>query len=169
MYLIFIEEHPQLFDADTQVSLVELVRNVPSQWSKIPPLLNKSVEETQAKKQALPFMLQQQQHRNMKTDLQQHKCYYTWIYKKYKFWSTHWFLAISEELGIRYWIIDVGSYDICPHPLGRLVGHLDAILKHWDGKMWRGVGGQPHPEVRVCAIWIELFTDLLKSGHPRNC
>lgn len=29
-YLVFIEKHSQLFDADTKISLIELVRNVPS-------------------------------------------------------------------------------------------------------------------------------------------
>ena len=57
MYLVFIEKHSQLFDADSQVSLVKLVRDVPSERSKVPPLLYEGVEETQAKQQTLPLML----------------------------------------------------------------------------------------------------------------
>ena len=55
--LIVIEEHLELLYTDTQVSLVELVRNVPPESTELPSLLDKSVEETQREQQLPPFIL----------------------------------------------------------------------------------------------------------------
>lgn len=38
------------------------------------------------------------------------------------------------------------------------------MYKHHRG----GVAGEPEAEVWVACIWAEVFTDLLKSGHPRH-
>lgn len=38
-------------DADPEISLVELVVNVPSQWAELPSLLDHRVEEAQRKEQ----------------------------------------------------------------------------------------------------------------------
>lgn len=46
-YFILIEEHLQLPHADSQISLIELIWDVPSQRSKLAALLNQSVEEAQ--------------------------------------------------------------------------------------------------------------------------
>mmetsp|Transcript_23705 Transcript_23705/g.65781 ORF Transcript_23705/g.65781 Transcript_23705/m.65781 type:complete len:546 (+) Transcript_23705:174-1811(+) len=42
---VLIEEHLQLSDRDALVSIIEAVRNVPPQWSKLPPLLDERMEE----------------------------------------------------------------------------------------------------------------------------
>ena len=47
-YLILVEEHLQLSYADTQVCLVELIGDVPTQGAELPPLLDQGVEETQS-------------------------------------------------------------------------------------------------------------------------
>ncbi len=43
-------------DADTQVRLVEPVWDVPAKGTKLPSLLDQSMEETQAKEQFLPYL-----------------------------------------------------------------------------------------------------------------
>ena len=58
-YFILVQEHVQLLHRDAQVSLVELVGNVPAQRSKLLPLLGQRVEETQAVQQLLEHSLQQ--------------------------------------------------------------------------------------------------------------
>lgn len=57
MYLIFIEEHSELLDADSEVGLIELIGDIPSEGSKVPPLLNQRMEETETKKKTLPLVL----------------------------------------------------------------------------------------------------------------
>lgn len=57
MYLVLVQEHVQLLHADPQVGLIELVRNVPTQWTKFPPLLDQGVEETETVQQLLEFSL----------------------------------------------------------------------------------------------------------------
>ena len=57
MYLVFIEEHSELLDADSKVGLVELIGDVPSEGSKVPPFLNQRMEETETKKKTLPLVL----------------------------------------------------------------------------------------------------------------
>lgn len=57
-YLVLVQEHVQLLDADPQVSLVELVRNVPAQGPEFPSLLYQSVEEAEAVQQLLEFGLE---------------------------------------------------------------------------------------------------------------
>ena len=47
-YLILVQEHVELLYADSQVSLVELIRNIPPQGPKFPSLLYQSMEETEA-------------------------------------------------------------------------------------------------------------------------
>lgn len=56
-HLILVKEHLKLPHADSEVSLVELVRNVPPQGSKVSALLNQTVEETETKEQPLPRSL----------------------------------------------------------------------------------------------------------------
>ena len=43
-----------LFHTDTEVTLIELIGNVPSQGSKLPPLLHQSMEETQSEEKLAP-------------------------------------------------------------------------------------------------------------------
>ena len=43
-----------LSHADAQVRLIELVRNVPSKWSKLAALLHEGVEEAQTKEHLVP-------------------------------------------------------------------------------------------------------------------
>lgn len=47
-YLILVQEHVELLHTDSQVSLVELIRNIPPQGSEFPSLLYQSMEETEA-------------------------------------------------------------------------------------------------------------------------
>ena len=56
-HLILIEEHLQLPHADPEVSLVELVGDVPAEGTELPPLLDQSVEEAEAKEELLPLTL----------------------------------------------------------------------------------------------------------------
>ena len=57
-HLILVEEDLQLPHADTKVSLVELIRDVPSQGAKLPPLLHKSMKEAQTEQEVPPLFLQ---------------------------------------------------------------------------------------------------------------
>lgn len=56
-YIILVQEHVELSDTDSQVRLVEFVRNVPSEGTKLSPLLHNTVEETQTKEQLLERFL----------------------------------------------------------------------------------------------------------------
>lgn len=56
-YIILVQEHVELSDTDSQVCLVEFVRNVPSEGTKLSPLLYNAVEETQTKEQLLERFL----------------------------------------------------------------------------------------------------------------
>lgn len=58
-----------------------------------------------------------------------------------------WFIALREEGGVRDRVVQVGPKEVGPQSFGGLVGHLDPILedRHWE--IWRGVTGQPQPEV----------------------
>ena len=49
--VVLVEEHVELLGADPQVRLVELVGDVPSQGSELPPLLHESVEEAEAEQE----------------------------------------------------------------------------------------------------------------------
>lgn len=60
-YIIVIEEHGQLTDTDPEICLIELVWDVPTQRTKLPPLLDQCMEEAQAVQQFLPATLKQQQ------------------------------------------------------------------------------------------------------------
>lgn len=51
-----LNEYLQLSDAYTQVRLIEAIRDVPAQWTKLLPLLNKSMEETQSIQELLPHL-----------------------------------------------------------------------------------------------------------------
>lgn len=57
-----------------------------------------------------------------------------------------------EEFGIANRIARIGSQDVGPESLRRLVRYLDAVLKNRDGKMFRWITGQPQPEIRVNRI-----------------
>ena len=46
--------HLLLLHADAEITLVEFIRDVPSQSSKFPPLLHKSMEETEPKEKLAP-------------------------------------------------------------------------------------------------------------------
>ena len=46
--------HLLLANAYPKVGLVELIRNIPTQRTKIPPLLNERMEETQTEQQFFP-------------------------------------------------------------------------------------------------------------------
>lgn len=56
-YIILVQEHVELSDTDSQVRLIEFVRNVPSEGTKLSPLLHYAVEETQTKEQLLERFL----------------------------------------------------------------------------------------------------------------
>lgn len=51
--LVLVQEHFELANADVQVSVGELVGNVESQWTKLPPLQCNSMEQTQRQEQRL--------------------------------------------------------------------------------------------------------------------
>jgi len=48
-YIVLVEEHLQLPDADPKVCFVELIGNVPTQGAKVPSLLDQPMEEAQPK------------------------------------------------------------------------------------------------------------------------
>ena len=52
-YVILVEKHVELFGADSEIGLVELVGNVPSEGPELPSLLHERVEETESKQQLL--------------------------------------------------------------------------------------------------------------------
>ena len=49
IYLLCVSVYLHLSDGYSQIRLVEFVRYVPTQWTELPPLLNKSMKETQTK------------------------------------------------------------------------------------------------------------------------
>lgn len=53
---VLVDVHLQLPYADAEVGLVEAVRDVPPKWSKVPPLLNEGVEETETKQELLKHL-----------------------------------------------------------------------------------------------------------------
>lgn len=57
-HLILVEEDLQLPHANSKVSLVELVGDVPSEGAKLPPLLHKGMEEAQTEQEVPPLLLQ---------------------------------------------------------------------------------------------------------------
>ena len=52
-YLILVEEHAKLLDTDPQIRFIKLVRNIPSEGSKLSSLLDRGVEETKTKEKFL--------------------------------------------------------------------------------------------------------------------
>ena len=56
-YIILIKEHMQLSHAYSQVSFIEFIRNIPTEWPKFSSFLNQCVEEAQTKQKFLEFML----------------------------------------------------------------------------------------------------------------
>jgi len=46
-----------LSDADSEVGFVELVRNVPTEWSELAPLLHQRMEKAQTEQHLLPSLL----------------------------------------------------------------------------------------------------------------
>lgn len=50
-----------------------------------------------------------------------------------------------EEGGVGDGVAQVGAQQVGPQPLGRLVGHLQAVLQDADGELVRRVAGQPQP------------------------
>eukprot|EP00959_Pyramimonas_sp_CCMP1952_P450335 9429156-Pyramimonas_sp.AAC.1 len=70
--------------------------------------------------------------------------------------------AACPCLGLEHvWYLEVGA-----DASGRLVGHLDAVLKHRHRKLRRRVGGHPQPEVGVHCVRLEALADTLQRGHP---
>ena len=57
-HIVLVDEHVELADGDTQVRLVELVRDVPADRSERSALLDDGVEETQPVQQLLEGRLQ---------------------------------------------------------------------------------------------------------------
>lgn len=47
-YLVLVQEHVELLYTDSQVSLIELIRNIPPQGPKFPSLLYQSMKEAKA-------------------------------------------------------------------------------------------------------------------------
>ena len=58
-YIVFVHEHVKLSNADPQISLIELVWNIPTQGTKCSPFLNNGVEKAQAIQHLLEFSLQE--------------------------------------------------------------------------------------------------------------
>ena len=56
-YLVLIEEHLKLSDADSQVGLIVLIGDVPAERTKLPPLLHQGMEEAESKQQLFPLVL----------------------------------------------------------------------------------------------------------------
>ncbi len=52
-HVVLIEEHVQLHGADSEIRLVELVGNIPSERAELAPFLDQSVEETQSEEHLL--------------------------------------------------------------------------------------------------------------------
>ena len=57
-HVVFVDEHVELADGNTQVGLIELVRDVPADRSESSTLLDNGVEETQSVQQLLEGRLQ---------------------------------------------------------------------------------------------------------------
>ncbi len=46
----------ECLNGDPEIRLIELIRNVPSEGSKLPPLLNEGMEEAEAKEHLVPVL-----------------------------------------------------------------------------------------------------------------
>ena len=94
-HLILVEEDLQLLHANSKVSLIELVGDVPSEGAKLPPLLHKGMEEAQTEQEVPPLLLQVEareerggEGRGMllhlvyvhKYTMQSEACTYVWTY-----------------------------------------------------------------------------------------
>jgi len=55
--VVLIQEHCQLLHGNSEVSLVEFVRNVPTKWTELASFLDQGVEETKSKQHPLPCSL----------------------------------------------------------------------------------------------------------------
>lgn len=56
MYIKLWSTHLLLFHTDSEVTLVELIWNIPSQWPELSPFLYQSMEETQTKQELPPWL-----------------------------------------------------------------------------------------------------------------
>lgn len=72
-HLILVEEDLQLPHANSKVSLVELVGDVPSEGAKLPPLLHKGMEEAQTEQEVPPLLLQVEAREERGGE-----CYFIW-------------------------------------------------------------------------------------------
>lgn len=50
-----VHTYLQLHDANSEVGFVELIRNIPTKWSKFPPFLGHSVKEAKSEQKTSPF------------------------------------------------------------------------------------------------------------------
>ena len=55
--------------------------------------------------------------------------------------NTNRLLAACKELLVGDGVAEVGSNDVGFEALGRLVGHLDAVLQHRNGEVLTGIAG----------------------------
>ena len=79
-----------------------------------------------------------------------------------------WLLGAFKETIIIDWIIGVRPQQIGAQSLGRLVGHLDAVLQHGHWKRDARVARQPETEVGVrhTRVGDDGLADTLQLRHP---
>ena len=74
----------------------------------------------------------------------------------------------GEEDRIADRIVHVRLEEVHAQAGRRLVGHLDAVLQHRDGKLLRRIAGQPQAELGVRVVRAQLLAYLLERAHPRH-
>ena len=61
-HIIVIQEHLELSHTNTQVGLIEFIRNIPAKRTKLSPFLYNTVEEAESKEKFSPCMLKKYQY-----------------------------------------------------------------------------------------------------------
>mmetsp|Transcript_14881 Transcript_14881/g.35930 ORF Transcript_14881/g.35930 Transcript_14881/m.35930 type:complete len:525 (+) Transcript_14881:305-1879(+) len=76
--------------------------------------------------------------------------------------------ASLEEVGVVDGVVEEALHHVGAHALGRLVGHLDAVLEHRHGEVLGRVRREPQPERGVGRRLggVELLADAVQGGHP---
>ena len=54
-------------------------------------------------------------------------------------------LGAAEEVGVADGVAGVGAQQVGSQALGRLVGHLHAVLQDAEGELVRWITGEPQP------------------------
>eukprot|EP00964_Phaeocystis_antarctica_P055484 scaffold32640_cov63-Phaeocystis_antarctica.AAC.2 len=74
--------------------------------------------------------------------------------------------AVVEKVHVVDRVGEEGAEQVGAQPLGRLVGHLDAVLQDGHGELVRGPRGEPQPELGRGRVGVDVLADLLERGHP---